>query len=142
MQPVKSKGKAEGSFGSRHTTTNHGSQLRSRCWFYVGKKTGEPAENPSKRGIDQVIMLKKYILFFKAEAGGMLGLLLGASIITVIEFLDFLFSLFAIKYFKWDKNVYRLQWMHHYLALSGPLYTTQGFKREASVTFHTLFIIL
>ena len=27
-----------------HTTTNHGSQRRSRCWFYGGRKTGEPGE--------------------------------------------------------------------------------------------------
>ena len=44
----------EGAIGSRHTTTNHGSQLRSRCWFYRGRKTGEPGEKPSKHGRDQL----------------------------------------------------------------------------------------
>ena len=44
----------EGAFGSRHTTTNHGSQLRSRCWFYGGRKTGGPGEKPSKHGRDQL----------------------------------------------------------------------------------------
>ena len=40
----------EGAFGSRHTTTNHGSQLRSRCWFYVGRKTGEPRRKTLEAG--------------------------------------------------------------------------------------------
>ena len=39
-----------GALGSRHTTTNHGSQLRSGCWFYGGRKTGEPGENPRSTG--------------------------------------------------------------------------------------------
>ena len=40
-----------------YTTTNHGSQLRSSCWFYGGRKTGEPGEKPSKRGRDQLQQL-------------------------------------------------------------------------------------
>ena len=44
----------EGAFGSRHTTTNHRSQLGSRCWFYGGRKT---AEKSSKHGRDQLQQL-------------------------------------------------------------------------------------
>ena len=38
----------EGAFGSRHTTTNHGSQLGSRCWFYGERKTEEPRRKTKK----------------------------------------------------------------------------------------------
>ena len=54
---VKSKGILKVPFGSRHTITNHGSQLRSRCWFNGGRKTGEPGEKPSKHGGDQLQQL-------------------------------------------------------------------------------------
>ena len=49
----------EAAMANRHTTTNHGSQLRSRCWFYVGRKTGEPEEKPSKHGSDQYSCSRK-----------------------------------------------------------------------------------
>ena len=35
---------------SRAKQSDHGSQLRSRCWFYWERKTGEPGEKPSKHG--------------------------------------------------------------------------------------------
>ena len=54
---VKSKGILKVPFGSRHTITNHGSQLRSRCWSNGGRKTGEPGEKPSKHGGDQLQQL-------------------------------------------------------------------------------------
>ena len=62
----------EGAFGSRHTTTNHGSQLRSRCWFYVGRKTGEPGEKPSKHGRDQLQQLysQEIQVFWESTRGG------------------------------------------------------------------------
>ena len=47
----------EGAFSDRHTRANHGSQLRSRCWFYRGWKIGEPREKPSKHERDQLQQL-------------------------------------------------------------------------------------
>ena len=35
---------------SRTKQSDHVSQLRSRCWFYWERKTGEPGEKPSKDG--------------------------------------------------------------------------------------------
>jgi hypothetical protein len=40
-----------------------------------------------------------YLLYiYLAAAGGMLGLLLGASALTLVEFLDFLIKLFRMKW--------------------------------------------
>ena len=59
----------EGAFGRRHTTTNHGSQLRSRCWFYGGRKTGEPGEKPSKHGRDQELYSHEFQVFWESTRG-------------------------------------------------------------------------
>ena len=41
----------------RQLTTDHHMQLRSTCWFYGGRKTGEPGEKPSKHRRDQLQQL-------------------------------------------------------------------------------------
>ena len=52
----------EGAFGTCHTTTNHGSQPTSSCWFYVVRKIRELGEKPSKHGRDQLLRLYSHEL--------------------------------------------------------------------------------
>ena len=49
--------------------SDHGSQLRSRCWFYRGGKTGEPGEKPSKHDRDQLQQLYSHESMVKNQDG-------------------------------------------------------------------------
>ena len=117
----------EGAFGSRHTTTNHGSQLRSRCWFYGGRKTGEPGEKPSKRGRDQLQLYSHEFQVFWQSTRGYTQVVTHPAITSVRPGL--------IWNSVWWKTTRKHPWHH------SPL-RTKTYKREASTRIFNYYLFV